>query len=203
MSDAVRAAVLVCAAAAAVQAQTVTCPPATDFRIPKAPASAPMAGALKLDQIMIEPQPPSRDSVLRSLPLLPPKEHAGEVPPCWSVASLDRRSAWEGLHLVQFDHYLSVETFVGGKVKTIRVVRYDPKLKPEQIRDEVRRVWLGVFWTAEDSIGWAEGNEWNIQASVEYEDGERTAILMDGWVHVQVEDREGKYWFIRLWPAVD
>ena len=89
--------------------------------------------------------------------------------------------------------YITVESFVGGEVKVIRVVGYDPKLMPSQIREEVRKVWLGVFWFAGSSIMWSE---------VEYEDGKRSSILMDGWVHVQVEDREGKYWFIRLSPAV-
>jgi hypothetical protein len=44
---------------------------------------------------------------------------------------------------------------------------------------------------------WSEMNRWNIKASAEFEDGGHTWIMMDG-VHVQVQDREGKYWFIRL-----
>lgn len=102
-----------------------------------------------------------------------------------------------------FDRYLSVESFVGGKAKSIRVVRYDPKLTPSQIREEVRKVWLGVFRYATSNITWAEGNFWNIQASVEYEDGKRSSLLMDGWTRVEVQDPDGKYWYIRLWPAVD
>ena len=117
--------------------------------------------------------------------------------------SLNRRSEWEELPAVEFDHYLSVESFVGGRVRTIRVIRRDPRLTPEQIRDEVMRVWLGVFWNITRSIGWQEGNPWNIEAAVEYTDGKHSLILMDGLVHVEVEDREGKYWFLRLWPAVD
>lgn len=103
--------------------------------------------------------------------------------------------------MISFDRYLTVESFVGGKVELIRVVHYDPRLTPPQIRDEVRKVWLGIFWFATSSIMWDEGNSWNIAASVEYEDGQRTLILTDGG-HVQVQDREGKYWFIRLWPAM-
>jgi hypothetical protein len=91
---------------------------------------------------------------------------------------------------------------VGGKVKTIRVVRYDPKLTPSQVREEVRKVWLGRISLATSSVMWSEGNSWNIRASVEYESGQPTSILMDGWIHAQVEDRVGKYWFIRLTPAV-
>jgi len=105
--------------------------------------------------------------------------------------------------MVRFDRFLSIESFMGGKVKSIRVVHHDPKLTSSQVREEVRKVWLGVFWNASSFIGWSEGNRWNIEASVEYDDGKRSSILMDGWIHVQVEDREGKRWYVRLWPAVD
>jgi hypothetical protein len=47
--------------------------------------------------------------------------------------------------MVTFDRFLTVESFVSGKVKVIRVVRYDPKLTPSQTRDVVRNVWLGVL----------------------------------------------------------
>jgi hypothetical protein len=43
---------------------------------------------------------------------------------------------------------------------------------------------------------------WNIRATVEYEDGKKSTMLTDG-LHVQVQDREGKYWYMREWPAVD
>ena len=33
----------------------------------------------------------------------------------------------------------------------------------------------------------------------EYEDGKRSTILMDGWIQVQLQDRGGKYWYLREW----
>lgn len=96
-----------------------------------------------------------------------------------------------------FPHPVSLESFVGGKMKLIRVVRYDPSLTPRQIRDEVRTVWLGYVGLAASSIIWSEMNRWNIKAWVEDEDGKRTSIVMDGWIHTEVQDRQGKYWYIR------
>src|SRR5215475_7201232 len=113
--------------------------------------------------------------------------------------SLDRRSEWESFCSIFFGRYLSIESFVGGNVKLIRVVRYGslftPNLTPSQIKDEIRRVWFGRFHRATCSIDWAEMNLWNIEAVVEFEDGKHTALLTDGG-HVEVEDREGKQWFM-------
>jgi hypothetical protein len=174
------------------------------FALPKAPKSVDLAGNLKLEQIVVEPQNLWNDLQPRPpAPVGPESNDIVELPPCWSGPSLDRRAEWEALPEVMFGRYLSVESFVGGSVKSIRVVRYDPRLTPSQIREEVRKAWLGVFWNPASSIRWAEGNPWNIEASVEYEDGKRGSILMDGWTHVAVQDRDGKYWYIRLWPAVD
>ncbi len=97
---------------------------------------------------------------------------------------------------------MSIEEFIGGKVKEVRVVRYDPGLTPDQIRDEVSKVWLGIFQYATCQIEWDEGTLWNILARVKYEDGRKSSILTDGG-HVQVQDREGKYGYMREWPAVD
>jgi hypothetical protein len=167
--------------------------------IPKPPTKSDPVGDLRPEQIVIEPQ----QSVNPYSPVfdLPPSNfkpnNAVELPPCWSGPSLDKRYEWESSPMITFDPSITVESFVSGKVKVIRVVRYNPKLSPSQIRDEVRKVWFGSFSLATSMIIWSEGSPWNIQASVEYEDGKRTSILMDGWIHVQVEDREGKYWFIR------
>ena len=183
------------------------CPPVT-MHIPKPPTAPKLVGKLRLEQIVVEPQNPASGwPGVRPMSGLPPtnfnSSNAVGLPPCWVGPSLDRRSEWESLCDIMFDRYLSIESFVGGNVNFIRVVRHDPKLTPAQIKDEVRKVWLGLFWHAACEIMWAEGNFWNIEASVEYEDGKRASILMDGWTHVEVENREGKQWFIRLWPAVD
>ncbi len=145
-----------------------------------------LPGDLTPEQIVIEPQPAGSGFPTLSLPR----------------TGLEPKTPEEALRSeVHLDHPVTVEAFVGGKVKLIRVVRYDPELTPSQVKNEVRGAWLGAFSGASGMILWDEGNRWNIQASVEYEDGKRTSILIDGWCHVQVEDREGKYWFLRLWPA--
>jgi hypothetical protein len=154
--------------------------PALSMSNPKPPSASVLISGLKPEQIIIEPWQPG----VIDLPPSTFKPNPIELPPCPLEPSL-----------------YTIESSVGGKVKSIRVVRYDPKLTPSQIREEVQKVRAGSLRVAAGSIMWSEGNSWNIQASVEYEDGKRTSILMDGWIHVQVEDRAGKYRFIRLSPA--
>jgi hypothetical protein len=166
----------------------------------KPPTAHDLVGDLKPEQIIIEPQN-GWWSAKMDLPESAYTESVGpgkdvDLPPCWTAPSLKNRKYWEPWPMIMLDRPVSIESFVGGKVKAIRV-QYDPTLTPSQIRDEVRKVWLGLFTEAYSSIMWSEMNRWNIKASVEFEDGERTWILTDG-IHVQVQDREGKYWFIRL-----
>jgi hypothetical protein len=167
----------------------------------KPPTAHDLVGDLKPDQIIIEPR---NDwwSAKMDLPESTYTESVGpgrdvDLPPCWTAPSLENRKYWEPWPMIMLDRAVSIESFVGGKVKTIRVRHYDPKLTALQIRDEIRKVWLGLFTEAYSSIIWSEMNRWNIKASVECEDGKRTWILTDG-IHVQVQDRDGKYWFIRL-----
>jgi hypothetical protein len=182
--------------------------PGRDFTVPKSPATAPMIGSLKLDQIVIEPQqlpPDGKPFFSVAAPELPPYKYV-EPPQCWAgFVSADHRTEWEGVRVgsLMFDRYVSIEEFVGGQVKSIHVTLRDPRLTPERIRDEVRKVWLGIFWHATSAIMWSEGNPWNIAASVEFADGKRSSLVMDAWVHGQVQDRAGNYWYIRLSPAVD
>jgi hypothetical protein len=91
---------------------------------------------------------------------------------------------------------------VGGNVTVIRVTRFERSrdLTASEVRNEVRRVWLGRFEFASPSIPWSEGVGWKIEASVEFEDGTQAAFLTDG-VHVQVRDRAGKCCFTRIWPS--
>lgn len=164
--------------------------PAVSSSNRKPPPRSDLVRDLRPEQIIIEPQ---RD-VDASLPVpeLPPANFkpndAVERPPCTNLA----------------DGYRTIESFVGGEVKTLRVVGYDAHLTPAQIRSEIRKVWRSVLREEPaSSIIWAEGNRWNIQASIEDEDGQRSSILMDGWIHFRVQDREGRYWFGRLWPEVE
>jgi hypothetical protein len=99
--------------------------------------------------------------------------------------------------------YQTVEAFVGGKVKAIRVVRFSgpSETKPAEIQSRVMEVWSGVFTYPSCYQAWSELTIWNLEASIEYEDGKRSLIVMDGSVHVAVQDRTGRFWFMRLWPS--
>lgn len=125
-----------------------------------------------------------------------------ERPPCWYKPSLDRRSEWAGLCKMDFFQWVSLQDFVGGLVKSIHVVDYSARMKPEQVRDEIRKVWLGSFHDTMCSIFWDEITPWDLRAEVEFYDGRRIHLLTDG-MHVEVEDLEGRYWYLREWPAID
>ena len=164
--------------------------PSARFADPEALTSPVLLADLKPEQIVIEPQEPV-DGPWRGITAPqspstrgPGPNHMAELPPCSDGPSLE-----------------SIQSFF-GKVKDIRVVRYDPRCTPSQIREKVRRVWLGLFDQATPSIIWSEPNVRAIDASVEYEDGTHTSILTDGW-HVQVQYLEGERWYIRLWPSVE
>jgi hypothetical protein len=151
---------------------------------------------LKLEQIIVDPGVlKNRSSSLG--PILSPPTIGLEG---WRQPIVPFTSACN----VHFDRYRTVEAFLGGKVKTIRVVRFagSSEPKPAEIQSRIMEVWLGVFRDASCGITWSEGVFWNLEASVEYEDGKRGAILIDRWIHLQVLDREGRLWFIRLWPGV-
>jgi hypothetical protein len=147
----------------------------------KPPTAHDLVGDLKPDQIIIEPQN-EWWSAKMDLPESTYTESVGpgkdvDLPPCWTAPSLENRKYWEPWPMIMLDRPVSIESFVGGKVKAIRVQEYDPGLTPPQVRDEVRRVWLGLFTEAYSSIIWSEMNRWNIKASVEFEDGGHTWIL--------------------------
>ena len=103
---------------------------------------------------------------------------------------------------MDFFQWVSLQDFVGGLVKSIHVVDYSARMKPEQVRDKIRKVWLGSFHDTMCSIYWDEITPWDLRAEVEFYDGRRIHLLTDG-MHVEVEDLEGLYWYLREWPAVD
>jgi hypothetical protein len=93
-------------------------------------------------------------------------------------------------------------------VRLIRVTHYgwvgasSPPRSHLDVQQEVRKVWSGKFQHVACAMMWAEGGNWNIKATIEFDDGKSGSLMTDG-MHVQFQDRNGKYWFIRLRPAVD
>ena len=179
--------------------------PAPDSKIVNPPAST-VSGRIDfmLDQIIFAPLKVSGgkwNGIRTHEPSIPRERHMDmveeEYPQCHMGAfSLVRRSEWDTRCNVNFGSDVSLESFIGGKVKSIRVINYEPQLTPDKIRAELKKVWLGVFSDVTCSINWAEYTTWNVEAVVEYEDGGNSFIVTDGG-HVEVRDREGKYWYLR------
>jgi hypothetical protein len=107
-------------------------------------------------------------------------------------------------------HYLerpmTVGDFMGGRVKTIRVLRTAP-LRPgtspptaDETRRKLKRVWEGKFQAAFCQIAWAEMTLWSVEAVVEFEDGKRSPLITDG-IHVALQDHNGNSAFFRVFPA--
>jgi hypothetical protein len=160
-----------------------------------------LKGELRLEQIIVDPQREAHDwRDFKTFEISKERPGASENRSCGSFSHLNPSVSGS----CEFRPDTTIEQFVGGKVKQVRVVRFwgMPKTTVANIRDEVRRVWLGPFCCPRTAIMWSEGNMWNVQAIVEFEDGTHRSFLTDG-VHVQVEDRNGRFWFIRLRPAVD
>lgn len=104
------------------------------------------------------------------------------------------------------EHPTTVGEFVGGAVKTIRVLRTAPfrpgakPVTPEETRQKLKRVWQGKFQVPSCQIDWAEPAFWSIEAVVEFEDGKQSPLITDGG-HVALRDHNGDGWFFRLFPA--
>ena len=122
-----------------------------------------LKGKLKPNQIIIEKQKATVEegNRIRTYEAVVPRGSwisVFEYPQCWTGPSLDRRADWQQSCTLTFNQYVSVESFVGGKVRAIRVIDHEPHLTAAQIKEEVQRVWFGVFRDATCSIGWSEGN---------------------------------------------
>jgi hypothetical protein len=184
------------------------CPSLTETVQTTSPSPRELKGDLRLEQIFVDkPLAPGSQWSGISLPFSPRVGldrlgDTNDLPPCWSGASTDRRWEWEGRCSVDFHHFVSLESFVGAKVKSIRVVRYDSHLTPTQVKEEVRKVWLGIFRNASCFIYRSREPDWNIEAVVEFYGGKRGSLVMDGR-DVQVQDGQGKRWFLRVLPAGD
>jgi hypothetical protein len=98
----------------------------------------------------------------------------------------------------------AVKDFVGGRVKTIRVVHYAWERnisKLVQVRALVSKVWQGSFLDQPAcGIVWDEGTWWSVESAVEFEDGKKGLLITDG-SHVALRDHDGQNWFFRLLPA--
>ncbi|PYT22487.1 MAG: hypothetical protein DMG57_35150 [Acidobacteria bacterium] len=189
--------------------------PGGDFSIHPARIDAPTAGDLEIGDVVVEPAVSSNFNIDQVLvdrhvvdnPLVGVfmlgRETAGasDKPqdPCW----------------VHADRYKTVEEFVGRGAQRIRATRVTAAptvradgtpvpiaINPDSVRADLLRVWLGYFRFAACSIMWAEGAGWSVEAQVEYPD-HRNAFLRTNGMHTYIRDRDGRNWYIRLWPAVD
>ena len=70
----------------------------------------------------------------------------------------------------------------------------------EEIQGEVSTVWTGKFKNAWCYEPWAERVIWNLEIEIEGGNGERQRLRTDG-IHVQIQDHDDTYWFLRLLPA--
>jgi hypothetical protein len=101
------------------------------------------------------------------------------------------------------DRPTSVDQFVGGLVKEIRLVRFSQFGKPaeiEELRKMIGKAWQGKFQSASCMINWDEGASWSVEAVVEFYDGTESKIFSDG-SHVAFQDHDGHGWFVRLLPS--
>jgi hypothetical protein len=177
------------------------CPSPSYDRRPKHPTAPTSVPPLTLKQIVIEvrgppPEPWTEDPQLAVFI---------ESPGCMSgPPSLDNRAYWHTWPMVSFHDSgvgVGVASFVGGKVKSIRVIWHDPKLSPDQIKQAVLRIWRSTLFEISSSVNWAEVFSWRIAAVVERDDGSSSSLWFDSWIHLRVQDQRGKYWYSRLLPA--
>jgi hypothetical protein len=177
--------------------------PTDDVEIGDIAVQPDVTSDLRLEQIIVDPVVIKASSIGMRVTFPPGIETwAMSLPDIERTSSQPLGSAFP-LCSVHSDRYKTVEAFVGGKVKAIRAVRLlgPNESGPAEIQSRIMSAWHGVFRTADCFMEWSELRGWNLEASIEYEDGKRTSMLIDSGIHVQVQDREGRVWFIRLWPS--
>ena len=102
---------------------------------------------------------------------------------------------------------VTVRSFLGGKIRFVRVTFFDDSLKDfETARFFLQDLLGSTIISASPSPltegpflqpAWAEGSEDSIRALIFYENGSIGRIESDGW-HLFLEDSEGTYWWQRL-----
>lgn len=160
----------------------------------------------KLDRILpllgLEPLEASDVNLPAIIVDSPPASDYGEMTK--AARGLENPVCNGGYHFLE--HSTTVGEFVGGKVKTLRVLRtapFRPFAKPpalDEARQKLKRVWQGKFQQFACQIDWAEGTFWSIEALMEFGDGKRSPLITDG-VHVALQDHNGNSAFFRLFPA--
>jgi hypothetical protein len=164
-------------------------------------------GNLRLDQIVVVPENKAGDWLSwRKFDRAIPDSGCQPCRSCPTVAENWYRAGRSRESTTANDR--SIESFIGGKVRQIRVVRvagsgYISPAERELVRQQVRRVWFSMLRPPSPGIMWAEATNWNVEAMVDFEDGQHISIWMDDWMHVKVQDRDCRVWFARLKPAVD
>ncbi len=175
---------------------------------PRTMRSLSKSPALKPEQIIVEPKvlaensSPIKEKAKRALEPCCCPGKVIESPADPAIFDMDTYSEYT----FAFKPDISIARFYGAKVKAIRVTRFHYQfwqggaVSLAEIRAQVLKVWNGTFSYASPQINWAEGNEWNIEASVEYEDGTNRSLVTDG-SHVEVQSQDGRHWLLRLRPA--
>lgn len=97
---------------------------------------------------------------------------------------------------IYLERSTAVGDFIGDTAKIVRVTRY-ARTDETKALEILKKVWNGQFRTASCFIGWAETTYWSVESMVEFKDGLRSKLITDGY-HVALQDRNGRYWFIRL-----
>lgn len=170
------------------------------FKIVPAQLAIDPGKRIQLGDIIV--QQDVRPNLTRSQIVVDPLAISTDSPFLEPILKHQSASSWCSL---QLDHFKSVQDFLGGKVRTIRVLRAVQirglgRLTPADVQTSVLEAWVGIFRDGSCSIDWDEVTFWTIAAIIEYEDGKRTLMMFDSSRHLSLEDREGRVWFIRLWP---
>jgi hypothetical protein len=119
----------------------------------------------------------------------------------FSVASKEEAlSKLQGLQ--QSKTPVTVQDFLGGTIKFVRVVFYDSTFRDFAGAKAFLQSILGSIIISSSHSGpylhlvWAEGSTASMEGEVFFDDGTTGMIETDGW-HLFLEDNRGTYWWHR------